>query len=70
MFTLLKNAHVYAPHSLGKKDLLLCADKIVAIEDSITALPFPTDTIDCQGKILTPGLIDQDIRLIGGGGEA
>lgn len=70
MFTLLKNAHVYAPHSLGKKDLLLCADKIVAIEDSITALPFPTDTIDCQGKILTPGLIDQHIHLIGGGGEA
>lgn len=70
MFTLLKNVHLYAPQDMGKQDILLCGDKIIAIDTNINALAFPTNTIDASGKIATPGFIDQHIHLIGGGGEA
>jgi beta-aspartyl-dipeptidase (metallo-type) len=70
MFTLLKNANVYAPQSLGIKSVLLCGSQIIAIEDDISSLPFDVQTVDCKGKILSPGFIDQHIHLIGGGGEA
>lgn len=70
MFTLLKNADVYAPKHIGKKSILLHGSQIIAIEDEFSALPFDVNAIDCSGKILSPGFIDQHIHLIGGGGEA
>ena len=33
---LLKNATLYAPKYLGKKDLLLASDKIVLIDDDLS----------------------------------
>lgn len=66
---LIKNATVYAPQSLGKKDILVGAEKILAIEDSI---PNPNNLFkewDAQGKIVTPGFIDQHIHIIGAGGK-
>ena len=36
MIKLLKNAQVYAPAFLGKKDVLVVGDKICRIEDKIT----------------------------------
>lgn len=70
MFTLLTNARIFAPHDTGRGSVLLCHDKIVAIEETVPTLPFPVTRIDCQGKILIPGVIDQHIHLTGGGGEA
>jgi beta-aspartyl-dipeptidase (metallo-type) len=70
-FKLLKNADIYAPKSLGKKDVLICGAKIVAIEDAIDASTIPScEVIDVAGKKLCPGIIDQHVHLIGGGGEA
>ncbi|ACY84203.1 isoaspartyl dipeptidase [Edwardsiella piscicida] len=71
MFTLLKDADVYQPQPLGRRDVLLCGEKIVAIEENlqVSALPGLREVIDCRGKILAPGLIDQHVHLIGGGGE-
>ena len=37
MIKLLKNAQVYAPAFLGKKDVLVVGDKICRIEDKIAA---------------------------------
>lgn len=70
-FTLLKGGNVFAPEALGIKDILLCGSKIVAIENDID----PTNIPNCQTHILSgfkvcPGLVDQHIHLIGGGGEA
>lgn len=71
MFTLLKNANVYAPHHLGKKDILICQEQIVAIEDNLSGLKLPgqLQEIDVEGAIVTPGFFDQHVHLTGGGGE-
>lgn len=71
MFKLLKNAEVYAPEYLGKKDLLLFGEKIAKIDDNITICDdfLECETEDFTGKILVPGFIDQHVHIIGGGGE-
>lgn len=70
MFTLVKNANVYAPQALGIKDILIAAGKILKIENKIDI----TDTadiniIDAQEQTLIPGFVDGHVHLIGGGGE-
>lgn len=66
---LIKNAEVYAPQYLGKKDILLSYDRILQVDDHIDrSLPNVT-IIEAAGKIVTPGFIDQHVHIIGGGGE-
>lgn len=69
--TLIKNADVYAPDSLGVKDVLVAGNKIVAIEDNMNVggLGTQVNTIDATGKMMIPGIIDQHVHLTGGGGE-
>lgn len=66
---LVKNAEVYAPEYLGKKDVLICGRRIEHIQDTIGALPVECRVLDAAGKLLTPGLIDQHVHITGGGGE-
>lgn len=66
---LIKNAQVYSPEYLGKKDVLVCGEKIVCVEEQIPKLPVPCEIIDAEGMRLIPGLIDQHIHVTGGGGE-
>ena len=71
LIKLLKNAEVYAPAYLGKKDVLVIADKVVRIEDEITGyegLP-EVEIFDLTGKKLLPGYIDMHMHITGGGGE-
>ncbi|MGF1790287.1 beta-aspartyl-peptidase [Photobacterium profundum] len=71
MFTLLKNTDLYCPVHIGRTDVLLANDKIVAIEQSLNVKGLSDVTvIDCGGRMVAPGLIDQHIHLTGGGGEA
>jgi beta-aspartyl-dipeptidase (metallo-type) len=69
MLKLLKNCTVFAPNALGKKDLVIGGGKILAIADSIEAHSAFTTVWDAQGKICTPGLIDQHVHIIGAGGK-
>jgi beta-aspartyl-dipeptidase (metallo-type) len=69
MLKIIKNADIYAPESLGRKDILLGGEKILAIEDNIELSPDIAAIIDAEGKIVTPGLIDQHIHLTGAGGK-
>lgn len=66
---LLKNVDVYAPQHVGMTDILLANDKIIEIrpdiEYAITGMP----VLDLQGRQVIPGLIDQHVHSIGGGGE-
>lgn len=66
---LIKNAKVYAPEYVGKKDLLVCGGKIECMEDKIEDFPIACEVIDAEERILTPGFIDQHVHVTGGGGE-
>lgn len=70
MLTLFKNALVYSPLFLGKKDVLSGGHSILAVQDHID-LPagIETEVIDCEGLWLMPGLIDSHVHITGGGGE-
>ena len=69
MLKLLKNCNVFAPDALGKKDLVIGGEKILAIADHIEPNSAFTTVWDAQGKICTPGLIDQHVHIIGAGGK-
>lgn len=71
MIKLLKNANVYAPEPLGKKDILIEGEKILRMDDCISSydgLP-DVEVYDLEGKTLVPGYIDLHVHITGGGGE-
>lgn len=72
MIKIIKNAEVYAPDYLGKKDVLLIGSKIAAIDNNISIELkglVEVKEIDGEGKKLVPGFIDSHVHLLGGGGE-
>ena len=71
MFTIIKNANVFTPAPVGKKDILICGETIAAIEDSLDGIRLPGEVqvIDVEGATVTPGFFDQHVHLTGGGGE-
>lgn len=70
MITLIKNAEVYAPKYLGRRDVLITADKICKIGEIIELSgSIEYIEIDATGKILFPGFIDSHVHIAGGGGE-
>ncbi|MCR4435024.1 MAG: beta-aspartyl-peptidase [Clostridiales bacterium] len=69
-FKLLKGGHCLAPEDMGRKDLLLVLDKIYRVEENIPLDFIPDmEVIDCTGKLICPGFIDQHLHITGGGGE-
>ena len=66
---LIKNARVFSPKALGKKDVLIAFDKILEIADCIEPWRGDLTVIDAAGKMLVPGFIDQHVHIVGGGGE-
>ena len=71
LIKLIRNADVYAPAHLGKKDVLVIADKVVRIADKIEGyegMP-EVEVFDFSGKKLLPGYIDMHMHITGGGGE-
>ncbi|HHX03149.1 MAG TPA: beta-aspartyl-peptidase, partial [Tissierellia bacterium] len=54
---LLKNAELYAPEYVGKRDLLIEGDKIVKVAESICvdADEGLVKTMDVSGKKVVPG---------------
>jgi beta-aspartyl-dipeptidase (metallo-type) len=70
---ILKNAEVYAPLPIGRKDILCFEGKIVKVGDvnieHFELLDVPYEIIDLDGAIIIPGLIDSHEHIIGGSGE-
>jgi beta-aspartyl-dipeptidase (metallo-type) len=69
-WVLLRNARVFAPEDLGRADLLVWEDRIVAVGpglDSPTGLG-SGETVDLSGRMLLPGLIDGHIHVMGASG--
>jgi len=70
MLTLIKNAFVYIPQYIGKKDILIGGKTILVIQDNIdTPKDIKINVIECEGLNLMPGLIDSHVHITGGGGE-
>ena len=67
---LLKNANLYTPKFLGKRDVLVGGGKILAIGEGLSFSVEGLSVYDLKGKVLAPGLIDQHVHITGGGGEA
>lgn len=70
MFILIKDAHIYNPYNVGKKDILIANEKIVQIKDNINFTFDNLKTIQAKDKIIIPGFIDKHIHITGGGAEA
>lgn len=69
--TLLRNADVLDPSPLGKRDVLVSAERVVAMEASIDVpRQIACDVVDLEGRALAPGLVDAHVHLGGGGGES
>jgi len=66
---LLKNAHVHAPEDLGFQDILVLDGHIGALGKDLSVTLPGLESIDLQGKDVIPGLVDQHVHIIGGGGE-
>ncbi|MGF1794229.1 beta-aspartyl-peptidase [Photobacterium profundum] len=72
MLKLIKNGTILTPKGLIKADILICNDKIIGINSSITTsnLKLPYEELDASNQFVLPGIIDQHVHLIGGGGES
>ncbi len=67
---LFKNAIVFAPQYLGKQDVLVASNKIIAIDHNIELEASHSLTvIDAKEQYLIPGLVDSLVHISGGGGE-
>jgi beta-aspartyl-dipeptidase (metallo-type) len=71
VFILLKNGEVYTPDYIGKKDILICHDRILKIDNHIDfhCSDMEIKTIDATDFKIVPGFIDQHVHFTGGGGE-
>jgi beta-aspartyl-dipeptidase (metallo-type) len=70
MLTLIKQADVYAPEPIGRKDVLIVGEKIGAVREEISApQDMETEIMDAAGMLLVPGLVDSHVHVTGGGGE-
>ena len=66
---LIKGARVFGPDDQGRKDCLLVAGRIAALERDIVAA-HDAEIFDAAGDYLLPGFIDNHLHTLGGGGEA
>ena len=66
--TLLRNADIHAPQPLGRRDILIGAGHVLAMEPRLEA-PAGTTIVDVAGAIVCPGFVDSLVHVSGGGGE-
>ena len=68
---LVRGANVFAPEPLGVRDLLLAGGTVVAIAPELPSVQnWPqVQTIEAEGLVMVPGLVDSLVHVSGGGGE-
>ncbi|MCH3918532.1 MAG: beta-aspartyl-peptidase [Spirochaetia bacterium] len=66
---LLKHVHAFGPEDLGIVDIAVAGTKIIDIGKDLDYTGRNIKVIDLEGAFVIPGLIDQHVHLIGGGGE-
>lgn len=68
MFKIIKNAKPYSAKA-APVDILLSDGKIAAIGNKMDIGGLKAEVFDAKGALITPGLIDLHIHVIGGGGQ-
>ena len=69
MITLIRHAQVFAPQSLGIRDVLVADSRIAAIKPEMDLAGDGIEVIDAEGRWLLPGFVDPLTHPCGGGGE-
>ena len=71
MIALIRNGTIFDPEPRGKKDILIAAGKIAAIEEpgKITIEGPAVEILEASGKTVVPGFVDPHVHILGGGGE-
>jgi beta-aspartyl-dipeptidase (metallo-type) len=70
LMKLLRNGQVYAPEPLGRKDILIAGETIIAIGDDLgVPVGVEVEIIDMEGMYVVPGFIDGHVHVAGAGGE-
>jgi beta-aspartyl-dipeptidase (metallo-type) len=70
LFTVIRGGEVFAPEPLGRVELLIAGERILAIGDDFaekTARLGGARVIDAAGRKVVPGFIDQHLHFLGGG---
>ena len=71
MLLRLVNARLYAPESLGIRDILVGGERILHVgEPGSTDWATGAESLDLEGRVVIPSLIDGHAHLTGGGGES
>jgi beta-aspartyl-dipeptidase (metallo-type) len=73
MITLIENGDVYNPDRIGRTSVLVDHDKIIKVGEvdrgALEKLGVEHEIVDATGCLVTPGLIDPHVHLLGGSGE-
>jgi beta-aspartyl-dipeptidase (metallo-type) len=71
MLTLIRDAEVFGPEPLGRRDILIAGPGIEAVGEpgGIRLEGLRADVADAAGSFVVPGLIDPHVHILGGGGE-
>ena len=71
VLTLLRNAEIFAPEALGRRDILIAAGRVAEILPRIERpRGISVSEIDLGGAPVIPGLVDAHVHFTGGGGES
>jgi beta-aspartyl-dipeptidase (metallo-type) len=70
LFTVVRGGEVFAPEPLGATEILIAAERILAIGEGFVEKTAPLGgarVIDAGGLTVAPGFIDQHLHFLGGG---
>jgi beta-aspartyl-dipeptidase (metallo-type) len=66
---LIQNAQIWCPEPLGIADILVAGGRVAAMGPNLDVRVPGLRSLDLQGAVLTPGLIDQHVHVAGAGGK-